>query len=160
MAIEIKVPNLPESVASATIATWHFKAGDAVKREQNMADLETDKVMLEVPATADGVLKEIRIPAGATVKSGDVIGILEEGAAAAAPAAAEAPAKAAAAAPAAATATAAADDAQGPAVRKLLAELGLSADGIPASGKNGRLTVDDVKAYAAKKAAAPASPSA
>ncbi len=154
MAIEIKVPNLPESVASATVATWHFKAGDVVKREQNLMDLETDKVMLEVPAVADGVLKELFVQNGATVKSGDVLGVLEEGAAAAP--VAEAP-KAAAAAPAAATTAAASDDVQGPAVRKLLAELGLSADGIPASGKNGRLTVEDVKAFAAKgKTAAPA----
>jgi len=154
MAIEIKVPNLPESVASATVATWHFKAGDVVKREQNLMDLETDKVMLEVPAVADGVLKELFVQNGATVKSGDVLGVLEEGAAAAP--VAEAP-KAAAAAPAAATTAAASDDVQGPAVRKLLAELGLSADGIPASGKNGRLTVEDVRAFAAKgKTAAPA----
>src|SRR3546814_1843467 len=84
MAIEIKVPNLPESVSSATVATWHVKAGDAVSREQNLLDLETDKVMLEVPATADGVLKEIRVQAGATVQAGDILGILEEGAAPAA----------------------------------------------------------------------------
>ena len=155
MAIEIKVPNLPESVSSATVATWHFKAGDAVKREQNLMDLETDKVMLEVPAVADGVLKELRVANGATVKSGDILGILEEGAAAPAPAAAAAPAKAEAA-PAASTSSASADDAQGPAVRKALAELGLSAEGIPASGRNGRLTVEDVKNFAAKKAAAPA----
>ncbi|ROH89409.1 2-oxoglutarate dehydrogenase complex dihydrolipoyllysine-residue succinyltransferase [Stagnimonas aquatica] len=153
MAIEIKVPNLPESVSSATVATWHVKAGDTVKREQNLVDLETDKVMLEVPATADGVLTEIRIQPGATVQAGDVIGILTEGAAAAAPAA---PA-AAAAAPVkaeAATSAASAEDVQGPAVRKLLAELGLSAEGIPASGRGGRLTVEDVKAYAASKPAA------
>lgn len=159
MAIEIKVPNLPESVSSATIATWHVKAGDAVKREQNLVDLETDKVMLEVPATADGVLTEIRIQPGATVQAGDIIGILQEGAAAAPAAKAEAPAPAPAkaeAAPTAGTSTAAADDVQGPAVRKLLAELGLSAEGIPASGRGGRLTVEDVKAFAAKKAAAPA----
>jgi len=159
MAIEIKVPNLPESVSSATIATWHVKAGDAVKREQNLVDLETDKVMLEVPATADGVLTEIRIQPGATVQAGDIIGILQEGAAAAPAAKTEAPAPAPAkaeAAPAASTSTAAAEDVQGPAVRKLLAELGLSAEGIPASGRGGRLTVEDVKAFAAKKAAAPA----
>ena len=157
MAIEIKVPNLPESVSSATVATWHLKAGDAVKREQNLVDLETDKVMLEVPATADGVLKEIRIQPGATVQAGDVIGVLEEGAAAApAPAAkADAPAKAEAA-PAASTSSAAADDVQGPAVRKLLAELGLSAEGIPASGRGGRLTVEDVKTFAEKKKSTPA----
>ena len=73
MSIEIKVPNLPESVSSATVATWHLKAGDAVKREQNLLDLETDKVMLEVPSTVDGVLKEIRVQAGATVQAGESV---------------------------------------------------------------------------------------
>ncbi|SEQ61155.1 2-oxoglutarate dehydrogenase E2 component [Solimonas aquatica] len=148
MAIEIKVPNLPESVSSATVASWHFKAGDAVSREANLLDLETDKVMLEVPAIADGVLKEIRVQAGATVQAGDVLGLLEEGAAAAA--------KPAAAAAAAAPAATASDDGQSPAVRKLLAELNLSASAITGSGKGGRLTVEDVKAYAAQPKAAPA----
>src|ERR1043165_4659097 len=87
MTIEIKVPNLPESVSSATVATWHVKAGDVVKREQNLVDLETDKVMLEVPATADGVLTEVRIASGATVAAGDVIGVMEEGGSAVAPSA-------------------------------------------------------------------------
>ncbi|WP_420466832.1 2-oxoglutarate dehydrogenase complex dihydrolipoyllysine-residue succinyltransferase [Panacagrimonas sp.] len=154
MTIEIRVPQLPESVSSATVATWHAKAGDAVKREQNLVDLETDKVMLEVPSTADGVLKEVRIAAGATVNAGDIIGILEEGAAAKAE-----PAAAAAAAGKPATATA--DDAQSPAVRKLLAELNLTASAIPGSGKGGRLTVEDVKAHATqqKDAAPSAAPS-
>lgn len=159
MSIEIKVPNLPESVSEATVATWHIKAGDKVSREQNLVDLETDKVMLEVPATADGVLAEIRIQPGTTVKAGDVIGVLEEGsgAAVAAPAKAEAPAPAAAATNgAAAPAKTAEDDAQSPAVRKLLTELGLSASQISGSGKGGRLTKEDVQAYADKQKAAPA----
>ena len=155
MSIEIKVPNLPESVSEATVATWHLKAGDAVTREQNLVDLETDKVMLEVPATADGVLKEIRIAAGTVVKAGDIIGVLEEGGAAAAPAPAakaEAPAPAAAATNgAAAPAKTAEDDAQSPAVRKLLSELGLSASQVSGSGKGGRLTKEDVQAYADKQ---------
>jgi 2-oxoglutarate dehydrogenase E2 component (dihydrolipoamide succinyltransferase) len=157
MSIEIKVPNLPESVSSATVAGWHFKAGDAVKREQNLMDLETDKVMLEVPATADGVLKEVRVQAGATVNAGDILGILEEGAAAAtpAPAAAKASAPAVVSAPAAPTAN---DDGQSPAVRKLLSELGLSASQISGTGKGGRLTVEDVKNFSAKPA--PAAPKA
>ena len=67
MSIEIRVPNLPESVSSATVASWHKKAGERVSREENLVDLETDKVMLEVPATADGVLKEVRLATGATV---------------------------------------------------------------------------------------------
>src|SRR5690348_17607617 len=93
MSIELKVPVLPESVSDATIATWHKKAGDAVKRDENLVDLETDKVVLEVPAPVDGVLKEIRHQVGDTVNSEQVIAIIEEGAAAAAPApAAPAPA--------------------------------------------------------------------
>jgi 2-oxoglutarate dehydrogenase E2 component (dihydrolipoamide succinyltransferase) len=82
MATEIKVPVLPESVADATIASWHKKAGDAVKRDENLVDLETDKVVLEVPSTVDGVLKEIRFEVGATVTSQQVIAVIEEGAAA------------------------------------------------------------------------------
>ncbi|MDB5971793.1 MAG: 2-oxoglutarate dehydrogenase [Hydrocarboniphaga sp.] len=171
MSIEIKVPALPESVASATISTWHLKAGEAVKREQNLVDLETDKVMLEVPSMVDGILKEIRIQPGATVNAGDVIGIIEEGATAASPPAAEpqmmGKAEARASAPGSSTTTpvpatnGAGDDGQSPAVRKLLSELGLSSANIPATGKGGRLTVEDVKAVAgaqpAKAAQAPVS---
>ncbi|MEM7279108.1 MAG: biotin/lipoyl-containing protein, partial [Pseudomonadota bacterium] len=66
MSIEVKVPQLPESVADATLVTWHKRAGDAVSRDENLVDLETDKVVLEVPAPANGVLKEIRLDDGAT----------------------------------------------------------------------------------------------
>ncbi len=86
MATEVKVPVLPESVSDATIATWHKKAGDAVKRDENLVDLETDKVVLEVPSNVDGVLKEIRFEEGATVTGQQVLAIIEEGAAAAPPA--------------------------------------------------------------------------
>lgn len=86
MATEVKVPVLPESVSDATIATWHKKAGDAVKRDENLVDLETDKVVLEVPSPVDGVLKEIKFAEGATVTSQQLLAIIEEGAAAAAPA--------------------------------------------------------------------------
>ena len=82
MATEVKVPVLPESVSDATIASWHKKAGDAVKRDENLLDLETDKVVLEVPSPVDGVLKEIKFEAGATVNSQQVIAVIEEGAAA------------------------------------------------------------------------------
>ncbi|MDP3293975.1 MAG: 2-oxoglutarate dehydrogenase complex dihydrolipoyllysine-residue succinyltransferase [Nevskia sp.] len=157
MSIEIKVPNLPESVSEATVATWHLKAGDRVAREQNLVDLETDKVMLEVPSTADGVLLEIRVQAGQIVKAGDVIGVVSEGAEAAAPAAAPAKIEIAATIPGAnPVSTAADDEGQGPAVRKLLAELGLSAAQITGTGKGGRLTTEDVRAFAAKPKAAPA----
>jgi 2-oxoglutarate dehydrogenase E2 component (dihydrolipoamide succinyltransferase) len=164
MSIEIRVPNLPESVSSATVASWHKKAGERVSREENLVDLETDKVMLEVPATSDGVLKEVRVQPGATVKAGDVLGVLEAGAGAAA---AATPA-AAAAAPVAAKAAQTNGPApgQGPAVRKMLAEAGIPAEGIPGSGKGGRLTKEDVSAHLAKGGepvaakAAPAAPAA
>ena len=84
MTIEIKVPQLPESVADATLVAWHKKAGDAVRRDENLVDLETDKVVLEVPAPASGVLQEIRIQNGATVTSGQVLAVLNEGEGAAA----------------------------------------------------------------------------
>ena len=160
MSIEIRVPNLPESVSSGTIATWHVKVGDAIKREQNLVDIETDKVVLEVPATVDGVLKEVRTAPGAVVKSGDVLGILEAGSGAAT-SAKPVPSKVEetdgagatkAASPAAATAPG-----QGPAVRKMLAEHGVSAEQLgQGSGKGGRLTKDDVAAQLGKKPAAPA----
>lgn len=111
MATEVKAPVLPESVADGTIATWHKKVGDAVKRDENLLDLETDKVVLEVPSPVDGVLKEIKFAEGSTVTSSQVVAIIEEGAVAAAPApaaeAAPAAAPAAAAAPAPAAAAAA-----------------------------------------------------
>ena len=83
MAIEVKVPVLPESVSDAVIAAWHKKAGDAVSRDENLLDLETDKVVLEVPSPVDGVIKEIRAEAGATVTSQQVVALIEEGEAAA-----------------------------------------------------------------------------
>ncbi|MFC3715672.1 dihydrolipoyllysine-residue succinyltransferase [Luteimonas soli] len=85
MATEIKVPVLPESVTDATIASWHKKVGDAVKRDENLVDLETDKVVLEVPSTVDGVIKELKFEEGATVTSQQVIAVIEEGATAEAP---------------------------------------------------------------------------
>src|SRR5215510_8775362 len=126
MAIEIKVPQLPESVADATLVTWHKQAGQAVTRDENLADLETDKVVLEVPAPVNGVLKELKIVAGTSVTSGQVLAVLEEGAAAAAPGA-SAPAKPAAAAPAASKPVAAAaahtqGDKLAPSVRRMVEE--------------------------------------
>ncbi|MGC1817605.1 MAG: biotin/lipoyl-containing protein, partial [Casimicrobiaceae bacterium] len=90
MRIEVKVPQLPESVAEATLLTWHKKAGDAVSRDENLIDIETDKVVLELPAPGDGVLVEVTRPDGATVTSNDLIAVIDTEArgAAAAPAAA------------------------------------------------------------------------
>jgi 2-oxoglutarate dehydrogenase E2 component (dihydrolipoamide succinyltransferase) len=158
MAIEIKVPQLPESVADATLVTWHKQAGQAVSRDENLADLETDKVVLEVPAPVNGVLKELRIVAGTSVTSGQVLAVLEEGAAAtAAPAAKAAPAPAAAPpAPAAKAAPAAGNDKLAPSVRRMVEEKHLDPAKIPASGKDGRITKGDVVEYLDKPAAAPA----
>ncbi len=160
MAIEIKVPQLPESVADATLVTWHKQAGQTVTRDENLADLETDKVVLEVPAPVSGVLKEIRIVAGTSVTSGQVLAVLEEGvvaAPAAKSATAAAPAATAAAAAAAkpAVATAKNDgDKLAPSVRRMVEEQKLDPSKIPATGKDGRITKGDVVEYTSKPAAA------
>jgi 2-oxoglutarate dehydrogenase E2 component (dihydrolipoamide succinyltransferase) len=158
MTIEIRVPQLPESVADATLVTWHKQPGQAVSRDENLADLETDKVVLEVPAPANGVLKELRIAAGATVTSGQILAVIEEGAAAAA-SAKSAPAAPPAAPKAAAEPAKAAGDAGklSPSVRRLVEENKLDPGKIPASGKDGRITKGDVVGYMDQKpAAAPA----
>ncbi len=84
MSNEVVVPSLPESVADATLVTWHKKAGDTILKDENLVDLETDKVVLEVPALSDGVLAEIIEPEGATVISGQLLGRIEASGAAAA----------------------------------------------------------------------------
>ncbi|MEO7775238.1 MAG: 2-oxoglutarate dehydrogenase complex dihydrolipoyllysine-residue succinyltransferase [Steroidobacteraceae bacterium] len=148
MMIEIRVPTLPESVADATLVSWHKQAGESVGRDENLADLETDKVVLEVPAPANGVIKEIRVQNGTTVTSGQVLAIIEEGAAASKPAA-PATQSSATAAKAAAPASGAATDADklSPSVRRLVQENKLDASSIPASGKDGRLTKSDVSNF-------------
>lgn len=153
--MEIKVPVLPESVADATIATWHVKTGEAVSRDQVLVDIETDKVVLEVVAQADGVMGEIIHAEGATVLAEQVIGHLNAGAtAAAAPAAAAAPV---AAAPAVASD---ADEVLTPSVRRMIAEKGLDASKIQGSGKNGRVTKEDVEKFLSGAPAAPAAKAA
>ncbi|WP_347262245.1 dihydrolipoyllysine-residue succinyltransferase [Rudaea sp.] len=145
MTLEVKVPVLPESVADATIASWHKKVGDAVKRDENLVDLETDKVVLEVPAPADGVIKEIKFDTGATVTSQQVLAILEEGAAAPAPAAA-APAAKAAPAPAPAPAPAAAGnlDSLPPGARRVAAENSINPAQVAGTGRGGAVTKEDL----------------
>ena len=147
--MEIKVPVLPESVADATIATWHVKTGEAVSRDQVLVDIETDKVVLEVVAQADGVMGEILHAEGATVLAEQVIGHLNAGATAAA-------APAAVAAAAAPVASADADEVLTPSVRRLIAEKGLDASKIQGSGKNGRVTKEDVEKFLSAAPAAPA----
>jgi 2-oxoglutarate dehydrogenase E2 component (dihydrolipoamide succinyltransferase) len=157
MAIEIKVPQLPESVADATLVTWHKQAGQAVTRDENLADLETDKVVLEVPAPVTGVLKELRIVAGTSVTSGQVLAVLEEGAVAAATASGSV--KPAAAPPAAAAKAAVApggSDKLAPSVRRMVEEQQLDPAKIPASGRDGRITKGDVVEFLDKPAGKPA----
>ncbi|GAA0786145.1 2-oxoglutarate dehydrogenase complex dihydrolipoyllysine-residue succinyltransferase [Marinobacterium sediminicola] len=153
MSIDIKAPTFPESVADGTVATWHKQPGEACSADELIVDIETDKVVLEVVAPADGVIKEIVKGEGDTVLSEEVIAIFEAGAAASAPAAA--PAAEAAAAPAAEVTTDA--DKVGPAARKLIEENGLDAAQIPGTGKNGGITKEDVQNFLKNKpAAAPA----
>jgi len=150
-SVEIRVPQLPESVADATLVAWRKEAGQAVTRDENLADLETDKVVLEVPAPVSGVLREVRVPMGKTVKSGELLAILEAGATAAAGAPASAPAPAAApAAPAAVkpATTSISDIKLGPAAQRVAAEAGVSAAAIAAVAKDGRASKADVLAAA------------
>ncbi|TLY74825.1 MAG: 2-oxoglutarate dehydrogenase complex dihydrolipoyllysine-residue succinyltransferase [Gammaproteobacteria bacterium] len=153
MTTEIRVPQLPESIADATLVTWHKQPGDAIARDENLADLETDKVVLEVPAPANGVVREIRVQSGAVVKSGQVLALIEEGAAAAA-----APKPAGAAAAAAKTPPLADSDGGkdagklSPSVRRLVEENHLDPAAIPASGRDGRLTKSDVVGFLGKRA--------
>ncbi len=159
MAIEIKAPSFPESVADGTISKWHKQPGEAVKRDELLVDIETDKVVLEVLAEADGVLASIVKGEGDTVLSNELIATLDAGAtASAAPAAA-------AAAPAASTpAASAADDEDpiaAPAARQLAAENGINLASVKGTGKDGRITKEDlVAAIEAKKSAPAAAPAA
>jgi len=156
MTVEVRVPQLPESVSDATLVAWHKQPGDAVARDENLADLETDKVVLEVPAPVAGVLKELKVDTGATVTGGELLAVIEEGEAAAAstaaPKGAEEPA----------TAPAQQEEAGGaaklsPAARRLVEENKLDAGSIAGSGRDGRITKGDVVQHLSEKpAAAPA----
>ncbi|MBB2907671.1 2-oxoglutarate dehydrogenase complex dihydrolipoyllysine-residue succinyltransferase [Agrobacterium pusense] len=161
MATEIRVPTLGESVSEATVGTWFKKVGDTVKADEPLVELETDKVTVEVPAPASGVLTEIVAQNGETVGLDALLGQIAEGAAGAAtsaPAAEPAkPAAAAAAAPAPA-ASAASGMPPAPAAGKLLAENNLSADQVDGSGKRGQVLKGDVLAAVAKGVSAPAAP--
>lgn len=163
MSIEIKVPNLPESVSDATIAKWHKKAGDAVSRDENLVDLETDKVVLEVPAPANGVLKDISQGEGETVTEGQLLGLMEEGEAPASEPeqaddetnqkanekADQAPAEKApepapaAAEPAPAPAASGSNDLP-PAARRVVAENNVDPGSVAGTGRGGRVTKGDV----------------
>ena len=150
MSTEIKVPTLPESVADATVLAWHKAAGDPVQRDEVLVDIETDKVVLEVPAPADGVLEAISEDEGATVTADQILGIIAAGAAAAAPKPSTVETVVADVEESKAEAEEPAGEPQtSPAVRKLLAEHDLDAADIQGTGKNGRLTKEDVLAHVA-----------
>lgn len=136
MTIEIKVPALPESVADATIAAWHKKPGDFVKRDENLVDLETDKVVLEVPAPADGILQAIKKEVGSVVKSDELLALLEKGEAA--PISSQKPEE---------TKTTIQPDVSvsaGPAARRAAAERDVQLKDVSGTGKDGRVTREDV----------------
>lgn len=148
MSIEIKAPQFPESIAEGTVAHWHKQLGQAVKQDEVLVDIETDKVVLEVVAPADGQLTEILVPAGSTVQSLQALGKFTEGQAVASeqPAATKAvAAKSVAAASSAPTA--------GPAARKMMAENEISPTQVQGSGKNGRISKEDVVSQLANRTA-------
>ncbi|MES9935046.1 MAG: 2-oxoglutarate dehydrogenase complex dihydrolipoyllysine-residue succinyltransferase [Sedimenticola sp.] len=149
MSTNINVPALPESVADATILAWHKKPGDPVKRDENLVDLETDKVVLEVPSPSDGIMGQISAGEGDTVQAGDLLGVVEAGSGKAA------------APQAASTAEAAAADEEPvltPAVRRLVKEMNVDAREINGTGKDGRILKSDVMAYLDAKEAEPPAP--
>lgn len=154
MSIEIKVPVLPESVADASIATWHVQPGDSVSRDQILVDIETDKVVLEVPAPEDGVMTEITHGEGDTVLGEQVIGLFKAGVAPGAEVSKE-EAEAKSEAPVA-EAQDESNDSLSPSVRRLIAEHNLDASQIKGTGVGGRISKEDVEAFLKAKPAAPA----
>lgn len=148
MTIEIKVPQLPESVTDAMLVAWHKKPGDPISRDENLVDLETDKVVLEVPAPVNGTLVEIKIMDGTTVTSGEVLAIIEEGDSAAVVAPAD-ESSSEVAKPETSVPVSGGDSAHklSPSVRRLLDEHDLDATIVIGSGKDGRITKSDVMEY-------------
>lgn len=164
-SVEILVPDLPESVADATVATWHKKPGDAVSRDEVLVEIETDKVVLEVPASADGVLEAILEDEGATVLSRQLLGRLVEGNSGGKETSAKVESNEATPEQRkTASLEEESNDALSPAVRRLIAENNLDASQIKGTGVGGRLTREDVEKHVAKKAdgakAAPAAAAA
>ncbi|EIV6803862.1 TPA: 2-oxoglutarate dehydrogenase complex dihydrolipoyllysine-residue succinyltransferase [Klebsiella pneumoniae] len=155
-SVDILVPDLPESVADATVATWHKKPGDAVVRDEVLVEIETDKVVLEVPASADGILDAVLEDEGATVLSRQILGRLREGNSAGKESSEKADAKASTPAQRQqASLEEQNNDALSPAIRRLLAEHNLDPAAIKGTGVGGRLTREDVEKHLAK-APAPA----
>ncbi|WP_455845630.1 2-oxoglutarate dehydrogenase complex dihydrolipoyllysine-residue succinyltransferase [Pantoea agglomerans] len=152
-SVEILVPDLPESVADATVATWHKKPGDSVSRDEVLVEIETDKVVLEVPASADGILEAVLEDEGATVTSRQILGRLKEGNSGGKETAAKAESNESTPAQRqTASLEEESNDALSPAVRRLIAENNLDASQIKGTGVGGRLTREDVEKHLAKKA--------
>ena len=156
VCVSMYVPQLSESVSEATLGAWHKKVGEAVSRDENLIDIETDKVVLETPAPADGVLVKIVKNNGDTVTSGELIAQIDTSAAAAAGDAKAAAAPAPAAEKAAPAANVPASNTPSPAARKILEEKGISADNVAGSGRGGRITKGDAVAAQTGKVAAAA----
>ena len=162
MATDIKAPQFPESVADGTVATWHKQEGEAVKRDELLVDIETDKVVLEVVAPADGVISKIMAAEGETVESQQVLGTFDEGASGSAGKSDDKPAEKASdeasaeqkndAKSEAADDDDSAGDQAGPAARKLMSEHGIAADQVKGSGRGGRITKGDVEKVITDKA--------
>lgn len=150
MTIEIKAPTLPESVPDGTIATWHRKAGESVKRDELLVDIETDKVVIEVVSPADGVLQKILKNTGDTIVSNELIALVEAGASAAAPTKQSADVKVET------TASVNEEPMLSPAAKKIAEENGINIDALKGSGKNGRVTKEDVLDAVSKKSTATA----
>lgn len=161
-SVDILVPDLPESVADATVATWHKKPGDAVSRDEVLVEIETDKVVLEVPAQADGILEAVLEDEGATVTSRQILGRLKEGNSAGKETSAKAETNESTPAQRqTASLEEESNDALSPAIRRLIAEHDLDATQIKGSGVGGRITREDVEKHLANKpAAAKAAPAA
>ncbi len=157
MTIEIKVPAMGESVTEATISKWFKKEGDAVKRDEPLLELETDKVTVEVPSPADGAIESISAQAGATVQVGALLGAIAEGKSGSAPAAKPAAAKTEAPKPAAASAPAApkSDTPAMPSAKRIAAESGIAASSVAGTGKDGRVTKGDMLGALAARSSAP-----
>lgn len=158
MTIEIKVPTLPESVTDATLAKWYKKEGDTISRDENLVDLETDKVMLEVPAPSSGVIEKIIITEGSTVQAGAVLAIIREGEAAAQPESAP-NAEANKTTPTAEAPKAPSESATpelSPAVRRAVSEKEIDVSKISGTGKAGRITKEDLEQHVQGKTAEPA----
>jgi len=160
MTIDVRVPQLPESVADATLVSWHKKPGDTIARDENLVDLETDKVVLEVPAPVAGILKEIKLGDGTTVTSGQVLAVIEEGAGAIPGASAPPVMTSAGGTPAAAkeaTKDAAKEVAKdgklSPAAKRVAEENQVDPKAVPGSGRDGRISKADVVNYLSNKPA-------